>query len=294
MSARHPTPAAGRAAEGSVNVSAYPGRHVLQPVVWKEWIPLYFFLGGMAGGSALLGAATDLAGWHLLARRLRVVALAAVALCPPPLVLDLGRPERFLNMLRVFRPTSPMSVGTWILTAFGGAAGASGLSAATGRLRTIGRLGEAGAALLGAPLATYTAVLLGNTSVPVWHGARRDLPFLFATGSAASAAAAGVLVTPPREAVPARRLAIAAALGEVALGEAMRHRLGDLGGVYAEGPAGAYRRASGGLMVAGAALLALGGRRRAPATLGALCVLGGAAAERFAVWRAGVESAGRT
>lgn len=293
--ARHPTPRAGFVeGDGQLNISRYPTRRILQRVVWKEWIPTYFFLGGLAGASAVLAAASDIAGWSLLARRLRVVALAAVALCPPPLILDLGRPERFLNMLRVFRPTSPMSVGTWILSAFGGAAGLSALSALTGRLTALGRLGELGAAALGAPLATYTAVLLGNTSVPVWHGGRRELPFLFATGAAASAAGLGVVLTPPAEAGPARRLAVATALGEIAIGELMRHRLGGLGGVYTAGPAAAYRRASAALMVTGAALLAFGGRRRPLAVAGGLCVLGGAATERFAVWRAGVESAERT
>ena len=292
---RHATPTTGRVpGEPGLNVSAYPNRPILKPAVWSEWVPLYFFLGGLAGASALLAGVADLGGWGRLARRLRIVAVATVALCPPPLIADLGRPGRFINMLRVFRPTSPMSVGTWLLTAFGGAAGASGFAALTGRLRPLGRLGQATAALLGPPLATYTAVLLGNTSVPVWHGARRQLPLLFATGSAASAAALGVLVTPPDDAAPARNLAIAGALAEVGIAEVMRRRLGPTGDVYLHGPAARLRRTSGGLMLAGAALLTFAGRRRPMAIAGALCVLGGAAAQRFAVWRAGVESAERT
>ena len=142
------------------------------------------------------------------------------------LVTDLGRPERFLNMLRVFKVTSPMSVGSWILLASGGATTTAAVcekcSAAAGQAA------RQSSSLLspGAPLAAYTATLISDTAVPVWHEARRELPFIFVTGSAASAGAAATLFLPPRAATPARRLAIAGvAAGNVATA-AMERRLG--------------------------------------------------------------------
>ena len=122
-----------------------------------------------------------------------------VGASPALLISDLGRPERFLNMLRVFKVTSPMSVGSWVLAG-------SGLTTTVAAARRVDRLGaRAGrargarspSAVLGLPLATYTAALLANTAVPVWHEARRTLPFVFAAGAATSAGAAALLTTPP-------------------------------------------------------------------------------------------------
>ncbi|HLW48917.1 MAG TPA: NrfD/PsrC family molybdoenzyme membrane anchor subunit [bacterium] len=106
------------------------------------------------------------------------------------LIADLGRPERFLNMLRVFRPTSPMSVGSWVLSAMGACVGpATLLSRAAGPLGTAGDVAAYGAALAGPPLSGYTAVLLANTAVPVWQEARRSMPWLFMASAVTSAAA---------------------------------------------------------------------------------------------------------
>src|SRR5207248_2009890 len=104
---------------------------------------------------------------------------------------DLGRPTRFLNMLRVVRPTSPMSVGSWVLAG----SGACNLAALTlwnrgGRLGRLGEVADWGAAALGLPLAGYTAVLLSNSAVPLWQAVRRSLPLLFVASAATSAAAA--------------------------------------------------------------------------------------------------------
>ncbi len=132
-----------------------------------------------------------------LVRRTRWIAAVALVASAGLLVADLGKPQRFLNMLRVFRPTSPMNVGTWILSASGGTAAlAALLSEAPPALEVIGDGAGLAAGLLGPPLAGYTAVLLSNTAVPAWNGARRTLPFLFVASAATSAAAMLDLLPP--------------------------------------------------------------------------------------------------
>jgi hypothetical protein len=187
-----------------------------------------------------------------------------------------------------------MNVGTWILTAFGGALTAAVGSEVTGLARRPAAVLTAVAAALGPALSTYTAVLLANTSTPAWHEARRELPFVFAAGAAASAGAAVCLATPSSAAAPARRLAIAGALAEVLAARLMETRLGDAGVGYRTGAGHRLATAAEILGLTGAGVLALGGRRRAVVSLGAVCVMGGAAAERFAVWKAGDDSASMT
>jgi formate-dependent nitrite reductase membrane component NrfD len=289
----------------------YYGRAVVAPPVWTWEVPAYLFAGGLAGASAGLAFASEVAGRDALARRAWAIAGVAVSTCPPLLVSDLGRPERFLNMLRVFKVTSPMSVGSWLLA---GAGAAIGVAAASRLLPLRGPLARAGdaaapaAALLGLPLATYTGVLLADTAVPVWHEARRELPFLFAAGAAASAGAAAAAIAPAADAGPARRLAIGAAAVELAVDGAMRRRLGELAKAYSSGRAGRWHRAALALTAAGAAALAAGGRgagarrpgrgrrrqhRRAHALAagGGALTLAGSLATRVAVFRAGFASA---
>src|SRR5437868_6295440 len=184
----------------------YYDRPVLKKPVWKWYIPAYFFTGGLAGASSTMAFAARRRGNHRLARRAGLVSLAGIAVSPALLIVDLGRPGRFYNMLRVAKPTSPMSMGTWLITLFGPASGAAALSDATGLLPGLGRVAEAVAAVLGPAVSTYTAVLTADTAIPAWHEAWRELPLIFAGGSAASAAAAAILVTPADDAGPARRL----------------------------------------------------------------------------------------
>jgi hypothetical protein len=205
--------------------------------------------------------------------------------------MDLGRPERFLNMLRVFKVTSPMSVGSWILSASGAAITLPGAAAVLGRDWRLARLAEPVAAALGLPLATYTGVLLANSVVPVWSEARRELPIVFAAGAAASSGAAATLITPERCAGPARRLAIAGAIAELAAVEAMEHKLGETGGPYKTGRPRAFGLASRALTGTGAALLATSRGRRLRKLAGAAMVLGGAVCERWSVYTAGFPSA---
>lgn len=140
------------------------------------------------------GAGAQATGRPALARAAKSGALGAIGLSLAGLVHDLGLPARFLNMMRVVKMTSPMSVGSWILAGYVPAAGMAAAAALTGRMPRLGTVATATAALLGPAVATYTAVLVSDTAVPAWHDGHRELPFVFA-GSAAMAAG-GLGLTP--------------------------------------------------------------------------------------------------
>jgi len=208
------------------------------------------------------------------------------------LIMDLGRPERFYNMLRVIKPTSPMSLGTWALSAFGTSTGVAAASDLIGILPRVGRALKVVSALLGPALSTYTAVLITDTSVTVWHEARRELPAVFAASSAASAGAAAAMLTSARDAAPARRLAVGGALAELGTTELMKRRLGSfLAEPYEKGEAGRFDKLSKVCTGAGAALMALFGRRRASTAAGGALILAGSALARWSIFRAGFQSA---
>jgi formate-dependent nitrite reductase membrane component NrfD len=272
--------------------TSYYGRPVLKEPVWTPEVPVYFFVGGMAGASATVGWLAELQGDDELGRRAWAIALAGVTASPALLISDLGRPRRFLNMLRMFKVTSPMSVGSWILAGAGSTITPSAVNALTGLLPRLSRTTRPVAAALGLPLATYTGALIANTAVPVWHEARKQLPFLFAAGAAASAGAALVIVTPPRHAGPARRLAVGAAVTELVVSAVMARRLGDLAEPYRRQDAGRYSTLATGLTALGAAAVAAGARRsRAVSVGGGAAILAGALAARWSVFRAGFQSA---
>ena len=218
---------------------SYYGRPILKEPVWKPEVGWYLFTGGLAGASASLSLAARLAGNRSLARTSSLVAAAAVNVSPLLLVKDLGRPERFLNMLRVFKPTSPMSVGSWLLAATGTAQSAATTCELLDVLPRVGGAAQACSGMLGPALATYTGALLSDTAVPVWHEARRELPAVFAASSCASAGAAATLVGDERATGPARRLAVLGAAAELVATGIMERRLGALGEPYREGRAGA-------------------------------------------------------
>ena len=271
---------------------SYYGRPILKEPVWTWEIPWYLFTGGLTGASSALAAGARLAGDRTLARRATLTALAVTPVNPALLIADLGRPERFLNMLRMFKPTSPMSVGSWLLAAHGGVVTLAGLSELTGRAPRTGVAAELAGGALGTALATYTALLLSDTAVPAWHEARHELPFVFAGGAMASAGAASAMLSPAAEAGPARRLTVAGAALELCAARAMEHRLGELGEPYHEGQVEKLNQAAKGLTAAGSLLLAAAGRRtRLAALAGGAATLAGAACERWAIFRAGFESA---
>jgi formate-dependent nitrite reductase membrane component NrfD len=271
---------------------SYYGRPILKEPVWQPEIPFYFFFGGIAGASAVLHAGARVTGNKTLARRSLFVGAAADAIGPALLVSDLGRPERFLNMFRVFKVTSPMSVGSWILLVSGGASNTAAVLELLGKLKPVKIAAELVSTLTGPPLATYTGTLIADTAIPVWHEARHELPWLFGASASASAGAAATMLVPPHEAGPARRLALGGVVAELGLMEAMQRRLGLVGEVYKQGDAGKYGRVSKLCTLAGAALLATSGKRsRAAAIGGSALVLAGELALRWSVFRAGFQSA---
>jgi hypothetical protein len=272
---------------------SYYGNPVIKEPVWTWEIPVYFFTGGLAGASAPLAVAAALRGEEQLARRASVTAALAGGVASPLLLIsDLGVPRRFLNMLRVLKVTSPMSVGAWVLAGFGPAA-AAGAGWRLGLLpRRVGVAGEALAAILGPLLGTYTAALIANTAVPAWHEARRELPFVFAGGCLTSAGALATIVTPLDQSAAARRMAVAGAALELGAGQLMEHRLGELAEPYRRGTSGRLTRVAKALTLAGGVGLAVAGRRgRAAAAGSAAALLAGAFAERWAVFAAGRASA---
>jgi hypothetical protein len=185
----------------AASVAGYYGQPIVKPPVWTWQIGLYLFVGGTAGMSGVIALASLLTGQSLdFLRAALGVAFAGALISPALLVWDLGRPTRFLNMLRVFKWRSAMSMGVWTLLLFGGFAGSafvlveawdfllrSGVPPTA--LRGIALALAAGTALSGAVLATYTGVLLGATAVPVWSAHHRLLPFHFGIVGLGSAAA---------------------------------------------------------------------------------------------------------
>jgi formate-dependent nitrite reductase membrane component NrfD len=271
---------------------SYYGRPVIKSPVWKPEVPWYFFTGGLSGASSTFALAAGWAGSDLLARRSWTVAMLTGVVNPVLLISDLGRPERFLNMLRMFKVTSPMSVGSWVVSVSGSANGVATMSRVLGVAPRLGAVARLAAGASGLPMATYTAVLIANTSVPVWREARRELPFVFAGSAAASAGAAAAIATPRTAAAPARRLALLGSALEQGAAIAMERRLGELAAPYRDGDAARYAQLARALTLAGAALIGLGGRRsRVAAAVGGTAVLAGSVAARWGVFEAGKHSA---
>jgi hypothetical protein len=286
-----------------VEFQSYYGRPIVRAPVWGRGIPAYFFTGGLAAGCSLLAAGADLTGRPTMRRAGRLASLGALGASAGLLVSDLGRPDRFSNMLRVAKPTSPMSIGSWILTAFGPPAGLAAISEFADRLPRRGVLGlarrvlppagrAAGLAAAGvAPaLATYTAVLIADTAAPSWHEAYPELPFVFAGSALASASGVGLLAAPPGETTPARRLALAGAAIELAASRSIETRLGLLSEPYRQGSAGRLLRTGRSLTLVGALGALLGGRSRLVSALSGAALLAAAAATRFGIYAGGVAS----
>jgi hypothetical protein len=237
---------------------------VLQRPVWTWEIPVYFWLGGVTAGSSFVALACDLAGDGRSAAIARRVSLATVIPCPVLLIGDLGRPLRFLNMLRIFKPRSPMSTGAWCLVVFSQFAAASVGADLLGRRRLAGLLGGA-QAFTGGYLGSYTGVLLAATAVPVWARSRLFLgPIFVATGAATGAAATRLVLA--ATGLPAGhpterslgRVETLAMTAELTLSEANERRLGPLAHGLHEGRAGKLFRAAKTCTAAGLGLRALG------------------------------------
>ena len=271
--------------------TSYYGRPVLNRPVWKvPEVPGYLFLGGLAGGASLLAIGSELTGRRRLERVMKTAAAGSAGLSTVALAAELGRPERFLNMLRVFKVTSPMSVGSWMLSAFGGLAGASAACEWTGWMPRIGTAATAGAALVGPGLSSYTAALLTDTAVPSWHEGHREMPFVFAGSGAAAAGGLGMVAAPVAETAPARTFAVLGAATELAATRIMEKRMGLVAEPYSTGRSGAYMRASKVLTAAGAVGAVLAGRRRLPRAAAGAALLVASAATRWGVFNAGLAS----
>ncbi|MEV5876445.1 NrfD/PsrC family molybdoenzyme membrane anchor subunit [Streptomyces sp. NPDC052101] len=272
--------------------SSYYGRPVLKKPTWRALdIAGYLYLGGLAGASSLLAAgaqATDRPG---LAAPAKFGAAGAISLSLAALVHDLGRPARFLNMLRVFKPTSPMSVGSWLLAGYAPLTMTAAATEAAGRCRLLGSAATAAAAVLGPAVATYTAVLLSDTAVPAWHEGYRELPFVFAGSAATAASGLALAAAPTAQAGPARRLAALGAALELGAFRAMKRRMGLAAEPFDEGRPQLLLRTAELLTAGGAALALWRGRDRRLALVAGTALLTGSAALRFGVFHAGVASA---
>jgi len=204
-------------------------------------------------------------------------------------------------MLRVFKPSSPMSVGSWLLTAYGPVAGAAAVSEVTGILPKAGTAATLGAGLLGPGIATYTAALLCDTAVPAWHAGYREMPYVFAGSAASAAGGLGLLATHPADAEPARNLAVLGATVELIAKRQLIRRLARSGGAgsdgvslaepYETGTTGAILRIAEFLTAGALAGAVLGRRSRAVSALAGASLVAASAMTRFGIFEAGMASA---
>lgn len=285
--------------------TSYYGQPVIKPLPWKHEIPAYLFVGGVTGGTGLIGCWAHTVGHDRLRRGSRIAAMIGTAISGGLLVADLGHPERFLNMMRTVKLTSPMSVGSWILSGFGGCA-ALALGAEVAEmigvrdwdprlnvaLTLASAAGSAGSAAMAAPLVSYTAVLLSNTAAPTWHEAYRELPWVFVFSANAAAAGLAMIVAHVDEAAAVRSLAVGAAAVETVAFLKMEKSLGPLlSEPLKHGNAHKLILASKVLTIGGAVGTVLFGRSKVGAVVSGLAFLAGSACTRFGVFEAGIHSA---
>ncbi len=274
-----------------VEFTSYYGRQIVKTPVWKSPdVPLYLFLGGAAGSSSILAAVADLTDRPKLTRVTRYTAGGGAILSVVALVHDLGRPERFLHMLRVIKPTSPLSVGTYILSPFSAAAGATAVVELLGWFPRLKRFGGVVAALFGGPLATYTGVLLANTAVPSWHAAHTQLPFVFGGSAMAAGGGISMVFVPVDEAGPARKMAVMGAAIELAAMHKVENDHGIVSEPFHEGRPGKLMQAAKACTAAGAGLTVLAGRTRLGAVASGTLLAAGSLLTRFGVFEAGIAS----
>jgi hypothetical protein len=271
---------------------SYYGQPVIKGPIWHEpHMPVYLYLGGLSGAASMMAAAATLSGHDRLGRTARIAAALGAVGGAGFLIAELGRPERFLNMLRVFKPTSPMSMGSWLLAAHGGLTSIAAGSEVTNLLPAAGDAAALTGLVTGPLMSTYTAVLLADTAVPAWHEGHRELPFLFAGSALASAGAAVMLGTPPAQAGPARAATVLGAAVETVAGVVIERRLGLVGEPYGRGRAGRLMSAARVLTAGGGLLAAVAGRSRVLGAMSGLAVTAGSLCVRFGALAAGRASA---
>lgn len=282
---------------------SYYGMPVVKPSPWKADIPAYIFFGGLSAGSSLLAAGADLTERPALRRAGRLTALVSMTATMATLVHDLGRPARFLNMLRTVKLTSPMSVGSWILSAYGPIAGVAAVAeladmvtAPRGRgplglLARFGRPAGLVAGLTAPPVAAYTAVLLADTATPSWHEAYRELPFVFVGSAAAAAGGLGIMTTPLKESGPARRMAVGGAALELLAARRMEESMGIAAEPLRQGRAGRLMKASTALNAAGVIGSVVSARSRLLSAVSGAALVAASVCTRFGIFEAGQASA---
>lgn len=232
--------------------TGYYGIPLLKEPPWTWEIPLYFFVGGAAGSAAVVGAIANYTGAdRRIVRDARWIAAAGSVISPALLISDLGRPARFLNMLRVFKPQSVMSVGVWTLMGFSTAASAtlfaqllSDRYGPSFPVRLLERAGEAASLLFGLPFSNYTGVLIGATSIPAWNRNVGELPLHF--GMSGLSAGVGLLeLMGNRRSRALQMLGLGAALWECWEGALIESRGGAALKPLTSGPSGAVTRVGG-------------------------------------------------
>jgi formate-dependent nitrite reductase membrane component NrfD len=243
-------PAPGQIAAANRRMRSAPVSDIHGPIIhaplWGWEVATYFWFGGMASGSAFVSLACETAGDHRSAAIARKVALGAVAPAPLLLIADLGRPERFLNMMRVFKPRSPMNMGAWCLVAFSGSNALAVGCDLIGRPKAARALGAL-TALFGSYLGSYTGVLLACSAVPLWSRSRVILgPAFVATATATGAAATRLVLVAsglPHD-HPTRRalgtIETASMLTELSISALGERRLGEAADPLRRGQAGTY------------------------------------------------------
>lgn len=289
----------------NVELESYYGKPVVKAPPWEWPIAVYLFLGGMAGGSALLGVGAEATGRQELKRNSRISAIGAAGLGSLALIADLGKPLRALNMFRVFKVSSPMSWGSWLLMGFATSSAAAALpeiddltgnrvplpDGLRGFLRTAATPFGAASGLLGAPLAVYTAVLFSDTSVPAWNEGRGHLPYLFVSSASAAAGGLAMITTSTEEAGPARALAATGAAGEVVVNQLMHKQMDEVSHEpYRKGTPGKLLKAAEYLVAAGGVGALLGRKSRVVSVASGVALVAASALTRFGVLEAGLES----
>jgi DMSO reductase anchor subunit len=185
-----------------------------------------------------------------------------------------------------------MSVGSWILSAYGGPAGLAAVTAVTGKFTGIGKVATVAAGLVGPAVAAYTGVLIADTAVPTWHEGYRELPFVFVGSAACAASGLGMIGAPVDQASPARKAALLGATLDVMATKRMERTMGMVAEPLHTGTPGKLMRAAEILTVSGALVGGVLGRRsKVAAVLGGAALLAGSACTRFGIFHAGVESA---
>jgi len=229
----------------------YYGLPVLKKPVWSWEVPVYFFVGGAAGAASVIAVISEwLDGDETIARDAAWIAAGGSMVSAALLTGDLGRPERFINMLRVFKPQSAMSVGSWTLAAFSTLSAASAFASAMERrlggwmpLRIVHQVAAPAAATVGTVMSTYTGVLIGATAIPAWNTNVDVLPLHF--GASGVASAVGLLELLGHEDDALQFLGIAAAAVETATGMVIEFGRGEESSPLRDGPSGWLTRAGG-------------------------------------------------